>query len=98
MQQALPELALRLQAPVRLRTESSQKYRGTIRRRETLLERIQRRLGISNARTPVRGILLCRDRSRNNLQCNASDKQAGNLPPVVPEYYQRRDTTSGSDD
>src|SRR5207245_6986508 len=35
---------------------------------------------------------ICGNRGRNNIQCDAPDQQARNLPTNLPQHYARRDT------
>src|SRR6266849_1345398 len=92
MREALPQLALRIQATIRFRGKSSAKHNRPLRRRQTLLGRIPESMGIPTARDPVRRLLLCRNRRRDNLQRYAPDQQTRNLPANLPQHNQRRDT------
>src|SRR5438552_8304602 len=98
LQQTLPQLALRVQAPIRFRTEGIEEHTNPLRRGTKVLEGIRGCLGVPFSRATVCRLFLCRDRSRDNIQLNAPDEQTRSLSTIVPEHNQRRDPALGSDD
>src|SRR2546425_6877972 len=53
-------------------------------------------MGIPAAGDSVCRLLLRGNRGRNNLQCDAPNQQARNLPTNLPQHYTRRDATPSS--
>src|SRR3989442_13002139 len=91
MQQPLTHLAIRIQATIRFQREGVEEHTSTLRRGTNVLDGIRQRMGIPLTRAIICGLFLCRDRSRDDIQLDASDKQTRSLSTIVPEYNQRRD-------
>src|SRR2546425_10447883 len=91
LRQTVPQLAIWIQASIRFRTEGTEEHPNPLRRGTKVLEGIRWCLGVSFSRAIICGLFLCRDRSRDDIQLDASDKQTRSLSTIVPEYNQRRD-------
>src|SRR2546425_1162817 len=98
LRQTVPQLAIWIQASIRFRTEGTEEHPNPLRRGTKVLEGIRWCLGVSFSRAIVCRLFLCRDRSRDDIQLNASDKQTRSLSTIVPEHNQRRDSAFSSDD
>src|SRR5438309_4851486 len=96
LRQTMPQLAVRIQTPIRFRTEGLEEHTNPVRRRTKVLEGIRRCVGIPLPRAIICRLFLCRDRSRDNIQLNASDKQTRSLSTILPEHNQGRDPALGS--
>src|SRR5467141_2774067 len=88
----MPQLAVRIQASVRFRGKGSAKHNRPLRRRQTLLGRISKGMGVPTPRDSICGLFLRGNRRRNNLQRDAPDQQTRNLPADLPQHNKRRDT------
>src|SRR3989449_11700945 len=93
----MPQLALRIQTPIRFRTEGLEEHTSPVRRRTKVLEGIRQCLGIPLSRAIICRLFLCRDRSRDDIQLDASDKQTRSLSTIISEHNQGRDPALGSD-
>src|SRR5947209_10792287 len=91
LRQTMPQLAVRIQTPIRFRTEGLEEHTSPVRRRTKVLEGIRQCMGIPLPRAIICRLFLCRDRSRDYIQLNASDKQTRSLSTILPEHNQGRD-------
>src|SRR2546425_13125053 len=97
LRQTVPQLAIWIQASIRFRTEGTEEHPNPLRRGTKVLEGIRWCLGVSFSRAIVCRLFLCRDRSRDDIQLNASDKQTRSLSTIISEHNQGRDPALGSD-
>src|SRR6266516_2264662 len=91
LRQTMPQLAVRIQTPIRFRTEGLEEHTSPVRRRTKVLEGIRQCMGIPLPRAIICRLFLCRDRSRDYIQLNAPNKQTRSLSTILPEHNQGRD-------
>src|SRR6266487_1496691 len=88
LRQTMPQLAVRIQTPIRFRTEGLEEHTSPVRRRTKVLEGIRQCMGIPLPRAIICRLFLCRDRSRDYIQLNAPNKQTRSLSTILPEHNQ----------